>query len=266
MDNPLISFVLSGWLLPPLNALILLVLGLLALAWRRGVGVTLLLLGTGLLYVASAPIVAVATVRALEGPALADAGHAGAQAIVVLGAGTYVDAPEYGQDVPTAGGLVRVRFAAHLQRATGLPVLTTGGAIWGAQIPEGEQMRRVLEEDFRVPVRWVEPTGTTTWSSAVATRAILEPERVRAIFLVTHAWHMRRAQLAFEQAGFTVIAAPTAFTTYSAAYPPGFMPEARALELTRDAWREGIGLGWYKLRAWLGVAGRAAPAPGGAQP
>jgi uncharacterized SAM-binding protein YcdF (DUF218 family) len=266
MDNPLISLLLSGWLLPPLNSLLLLALGLLTLGWRRGVALTLLTLGVVLLYVSSAPIVAVATVRALEGAALAHPKQTGAQAIVVLGAGTYVDAPEYGQDVPTAGGLVRVRYAAHLQRATGLPVLTTGGAIWGAQVPEGEQMRRVLEDEFRVPVRWVEPTGTTTWSSAIATRAILQPQGVRTILLVTHAWHMRRAQLAFEQAGFKVIPAPTAFTTYSAAYPPGFLPEARALELTRDAWREGIGLGWYRMRARLGLAGPGATAPRGTLP
>jgi uncharacterized SAM-binding protein YcdF (DUF218 family) len=60
---------------------------------------------------------------------------------------------------------------------------------------------------------------------------------------------MRRARFAFEQAGFVVIPAPTAFATYAPAYPPGPMPTAEALEMTRKVWREVIGIGWYALRA-----------------
>lgn len=254
MDNPIISALAASWLLPPMNALVLLAAGLLVSRRRRRTGLVLLGIGTVLLYASSAPFVAVASVRALETPAIAHPANSGAGAIVVLGAGSYIDAPEYGTDVPSAGGLERIRYAAFLQRATGLPVLVTGGAVLGARIAEAEHMRAVLEEEFGTPVRWVEPTGTTTWASAIATRAMLHREGIDRILLVTHAWHMRRARFAFEQAGFNAIPAPTAFVTYAAGYPPGPVPDARALNLTRDVWREMIGLGWYRLRASL--AGR----------
>jgi uncharacterized SAM-binding protein YcdF (DUF218 family) len=257
MDNPLVSALSSGWLLPPLNALVLLVAGLLVSRWRRRTGLALLAAGTVLLYASSAPFVAVASIRALEVPPNAQPADSGAQAIVVLGSGSYIGAPEYGRDVPAAGGLERVRYAAFLQRATGLPVLVTGGAVFGAQIPEAEQMRAVLEEELRTPVRWVEPTGKTTWASALATRVVLRGEGIERVLLVTHAWHMRRARFAFEQAGMTIIPAPTAFTTYASAHPPGLMPTAEAMQLTRHAWREVIGIGWYRVRAALAApAGR----------
>lgn len=249
MDNPVVSAIASAWLLPPLNTLVLLAGGLALYRWRRRASVALIAVGTLLLYVCSAPFVAVTTIRALEVPAgpRQEGGDAGA--IVVLTGGTEFAAPEYGTDVPTAAGLERARYAAVLQRRTGLPVLVTGAANFGATLPEAVQVRAVLEEDFRVPVRWVEPTGTTTWSSATASRTLLARERIDRILLVTHAWHMRRALLAFERAGFVVIPAPMGFATHSAEYPPGLMPTARALELTRTAWREVIGIAWYALRS-----------------
>jgi len=251
LDNPVVSGLVSGWLLPPFNALLLLAAGLVVCRWRRRLGLMLVVLGTLLLYVCSAPFVAVASIRALEVPAAGSLEPGGAGAIVVLTAGTYLAAPEYGSDVPTAAGLERMRYAAFLQRRTGLPVLVTGGAIVGAAIPEAVQMRAVLEEELHIPVRWAEPTGTTTWSSAAATRAMLAGEGIDRIVLVTHSWHMRRAMLAFEHAGFTVIPAPTGFATYSPDYPPGLIPTTRALDLTRNAWREALGIGWYALRSRL---------------
>jgi uncharacterized SAM-binding protein YcdF (DUF218 family) len=251
MDDPVLTSLLSGWFLPPANALLLLAGGLLAYRWRPRLALALLVCGAGLLYVASAPVIAFATVRALEPPPLDPARAAAAGAIVVLSSGTYVSAPEYGADTATAGGLERIRYAAHVQRATGLPVLVTGGKVWGASVAEGTHMGAVLERELDTPVRWVEPTGTTTWSSAVATRGILSEEGIDTVVLVTHAWHMRRAAMAFEHAGFTVVPAPTAYATYSAAYPPGFIPTSEALAMTRNAWREAIGIAWYRLRASL---------------
>ena len=249
MDNPMVSALLSGWLLPPANALLLLLAGLLTLRWRRRLGITLICTGTALLYASSAPFMAGASVRALELAAPAGADWQRAQAIVVLGGGSYVAAPEYGGDTLSGSSLERVRYAALLQHRTGLPVLTSGGKVFGVAVPEAEQMRAVLERELGTPVRWVEPGSTTTWTNATASRALLSAAGVRSVALVTHAWHMRRAQFAFEQAGFEVIPAPTGFATHAPDYPPGWMPTANALETTRQVWREVIGIGWYRLRA-----------------
>lgn len=65
--------------------------------------------------------------RPLEPPARDPLADRAGQAIVVLGAGTYFRAPEYGADTVNARGLVRMRYAAHLHRATAKPILATGG-------------------------------------------------------------------------------------------------------------------------------------------
>ena len=57
-----------------------------------------------------------------------------AQAIVVLGAGTYRDAPEFGGlDSISRNALFRVRYAAYLHRQSGLPILAAGGAPLGGR-------------------------------------------------------------------------------------------------------------------------------------
>ena len=52
---------------------------------------------------------------------------------------------------------------------------------------------------------------------------------MQQIYLVTHAWHMPRAQLAFEHAGFSVIPAPTGYTTRFELTVLDFLPDADAL-------------------------------------
>ena len=71
---------------------------------------------------------------------------------------------------------------------------------------------------------------------------------IRRIYLVTHAWHMRRSAMAFRNAGLTVIPAPMAFTTRYRNDVFAFVPTAGTL---RDAYiltHELIGLLWYRIR------------------
>ena len=63
---------------------------------------------------------------------------------------------------------------------------------------------------------------------------------------------MRRARIAFEHAGFTVIPAPTAFATRFRLTVIDFLPDARALHDSAVFFREGVGIGWYYLRALVG--------------
>ena len=68
------------------------------------------------------------------------------------------------------------------------------------------------------------------------------------MYLVTHAWHMPRARLAFEHAGFQVIAAPTAFTTGFQTTALDVLPDARALRDSALFFHELIGMLWYRVR------------------
>ena len=118
----------SGWMLPPLNGLLLLVSGLLIKRWRPRLGLGLLAGGTALLWICGAPLFAERALRAvgIEPPSDPLTGT-GAGAIVILSGGVYVNALEYGSDTVTALTLERLRYGARLHRQTGLPVLVTGG-------------------------------------------------------------------------------------------------------------------------------------------
>ncbi|MGH8623634.1 MAG: YdcF family protein, partial [Burkholderiales bacterium] len=148
--------------------------------------------------------------------------------------------------------LARLRYAAHLHRALGKPLLASGGAPEGNSVPEAQLMRHVLQQDFRVPVQWIEEGSRNTFENALMSAAVLNPAGVQRIYLVTHAWHMRRARVAFEHAGFTVIPAPTGFATRFRLTLIDFLPDARALDDSGIFFREGVGIGWYHLRAFVG--------------
>ena len=70
------------------------------------------------------------------------------------------------------------------------------------------------------------------------------------VYLVTHAWHMPRAQRAFERAGLRVTPAPTAFTTLDRAHRGwlGYLPSTHGLSLSSIALREKIGSLYYESR------------------
>lgn len=239
----LFNLLVSAPLLPPFNGLLLVLAGLL---WRRR---WLTGLGLALLWVLALPVVGQGLLRGLEGEALDLSKPHGAQAIVVLGGARYRDAPEYGHDTVNGVTLERVRYAAWLQRRTGLPVLVSGGRPDGGDLTEGEAMRRVLADEFRVPVRWVEGESINTRENATLSAAMLRSAGVQRVLLVTHGWHMPRAQRAFETAGLAVVPAPTRLHRQALGVQ-GWLP--LGYEDARLALREWLGRAWYALRPAAG--------------
>ena len=240
---------LSSALLPPLNLLLLALLGLLLLFFRRRTGLALLMASLSGLYLLSMPVVGTRLAGLLENRLADGAGTLGdAQAIVILGAGSYPAAPEYGGDTVGAATLERVRWGARLHRSSGLPILVSGGRPFATRTSEAAQMKAALNQDFRAEVTWLEEKSFNTFESARYARQQLAGAKIDRIALVTHAMHMPRARLVFKQAGFSVIEAPTGFCTLR---PPGilnYLPSAQGLELSRTVLYEVIGLGWYHVR------------------
>lgn len=176
-----------------------------------------------------------------------DLAHAGAaDAIVILGGGSYFDAPEYGGDTVSRYTLERLRYGARLQRASHLPIITSGGNPAGGT-PEAYLMRDALTQDFNVPVHWLEAGSNTTWENARNSRAILPPA-IRKVYLITHAWHMPRAIYAFKRAGFEAIPAGTAYSLSRRFNLVDFLPQPRGLTNSYLAIHEAIGLIWYRLK------------------
>jgi uncharacterized SAM-binding protein YcdF (DUF218 family) len=241
---------ISAFLLPPLNLLLVAVLGLWLWHKRPFIARTLLTTSVVLLWLLSTPFIATALLQGLEGkPSATDTGKPLADAIVVLGGGTYFHAPEYGGDTVSAATLERLRFAARLQRETGKPILVTGGAPLGNSTSEAAQMKQVLEQEFNVPVRWAEGASDNTLENARLSRQILKQAGIDRIYLVTHAWHMPRAIRAFQTAGFQVIPAATAYTTRYRTDLLAFVPSAHALYDSRKFMHELIGMLWYQLKS-----------------
>ncbi|MBI5890231.1 MAG: YdcF family protein [Nitrosomonadales bacterium] len=246
----LLTNFLGALLLPPLNLLLLAVLGL--WLWNRRPLAARLLLGTSicLLWLLSTPFIAEALLHGWEGdPYVTDTRKPLADAIVVLGGGTYFHAPEYGGDTVGFATLERLRFAAKLHRETGKPVLVTGGAPQGNSTSEAEQMKQVLAQEFSVPVQWAEGASNNTLENARLSRKLLMQAGISRIYLVTQAWHMPRAVQAFQTAGFQVVPAPTGYTTRYRTDLSAFVPNAYALLQSRIFMHELVGMFWYQLKS-----------------
>ena len=245
----IIRRIVSASLLLPLNIIILLGVGLVLLRRRPRLGKILIVIAWVSLWVLSTPAVSFFLQQSLQSvPALSlDRVPDDGQAIIVLGSGSYCRAPEYsGNDSTTPFGLERLRYAARLHRKTGKPILVTGGKL-GNSTPEAIFMKETLEQDFQVPVRWTEEESHNTMENALFSYSVLQPQGVTRVYLVTHASHMARAQLAFEKAGFHVIPAPTHFATRCQWTPLEFIPNSGAFAASADTVYEWIGWAWYAL-------------------
>lgn len=237
--------------LPPAGPLLLVLFGTLLLWGRKRIGYLFASLGWVLLYFAALPFTAFALAEFLEAtPPLDDRslGRSGAQAIVVLGGGRYSDAPEYGATTSNATELERLRYAAWLQRKSGLPIAVIGGDPLNSGVTGAEYMRRALEEEFHAPVRWADGRSLHTFDNARFAWETLEAAGVTRILLVTHAWHLPRAQPAFEREGFSVTPAPTAYLTRGKLDHGAllWLPRAWAMEQNRRYFHELVGMAWYR--------------------
>jgi len=246
---------IAAFLLPPLSLLLVLALGLFLLYRRRKYAKPLLLAAFGLLWLASTPYFAEGALHLLEAHTTAlDVQHSNGQpqaadAIVILGGGTYFHAPEYaGQDTVNEQTLLRLRYGAMLQRETGKPILVTGGKPLGNSVSEAQQMRASLEQDFRIPVRWAEGASDNTFENARYSFQTLQKAGIKKIYLVTHAWHMPRSADVFRRTGFEVVEAPAAFTTRYRIDLLAFLPRAESLRDSKFFVHEVIGLLWYRVK------------------
>jgi uncharacterized SAM-binding protein YcdF (DUF218 family) len=245
----LLTNLISAFLLPPLNLLLVALAGLLVARRHPRLGRTLLFGSLALLWLCATPYFAGNALRLLESSVKAvDTKAQPADAIIVLGGGTYINAPEYGTDTVSESTLVRVRYAAKLQRETSKPILAAGGKPHGNNLPEAQQMKAVLETEFKVPVRWTEHSSNNTLESAHYSYRQLQKDGVKRVYLVTHAWHMPRSVMAFRSVGFEVIPAPTSFTTDYDTNVLDFLPSGSALDDSWNFMHELVGILWYWLK------------------
>ena len=247
--------------LPPAAPLLLAVFGLLLAALivrARRFGMLLAWLGVGSLWLLGCSAFAVLLAGWLlpdyPPQSAATLQAARVQAIVVLGGGVVADNPEYGvSGIPSSAQpngytLARLRYGAWLARETGLPMAYSGGVGWANKgdmppPPEGMVAQRVLHEEYRQPLRWVDNRARDTQENAELLAPMLLADDIRRIALVTSYPHMARSLFEFRQMGFdAVLPAPTGY------YRPwhgdwlAWLPSA-----------SGLTASWYVLRERLGL-------------
>ena len=250
-----LRFILKQLILPPGGLLLLILLAWLLWVWvgRPRLASACLLIGLGGLWLLSLPVVVERAARLLERePALLEVHWPGlaqhAAAIVVLGSGREEADPAWGDDQPSASAIERLRYAARLHRASGLPILISGGLHYGQPPSEAAMMAGVLQRDFNVPTRWQEERSRTTWENARFSAQLLKAQGVNRVVLVTQAAHMPRARWCFERAGLQVVAAPLGFLGVPNERPlGGWLPEGKALWQSTRLLNEAFGLLVYPL-------------------
>jgi uncharacterized SAM-binding protein YcdF (DUF218 family) len=248
--------ILLGSLLAPPGIIVIIALVGFFLQLRRSMaGAAILTFSIALLIGLSLPITGHQFLSSLESyarPAEPEPGmgdKSTAQAIIVLGAGRNADAPEYQGDTVNALTLERLRYAAQLQRKTGLPIIVSGGSPYQERSSEAELMKRVLVDDFHADVKLMEDKSRNTLENARYCRDLLQDTGIRQAYLVTQAWHMRRAVWSFQSYGIDVIPAATGFSTLSRENSSfvGYLPSALGMRMTGLAIRERVGYFWYSV-------------------
>jgi uncharacterized SAM-binding protein YcdF (DUF218 family) len=238
-------------IVPPVNLLTLGLAGAVACRrWprlgRRVMAISLL----GLLLF-SLPLVSSPLIASLElGLPRAPPDHPPAAIVILSG-----DAG-YGSDEGLEKGsgigaltLERMRAGAILQRQTGLPVLVSGGELeWQAE-PIATLMARALDHEFGVPVRWIEPKSQDTWQNAEFSAPLLRAAGIDSIYLVSDAWHLRRAAVAFAHFGIATTPTPLRYHRWPRFRFDDFMPHASSFLYSYYALHEWIGCVYYALRS-----------------
>ena len=235
---------LTAMLLPPFNVLILWGLALLLAKWQwKKISRICTALGIAILYLSSIPYSAQRLKDSLtHNDNLSLTQYKSAQAIVLLGGGLRDSQELFAPLASNAFQLERLRYAAYLQKNTGLPLLITGASPTGAS--EAKVSAQELEMFFNVPTQWLENQALTTKENALLSKPILQQAGIHKIILVTNEWHMQRAKLLFEQQGFEVLPASVGEGVTPTDYGLNighFIPQASAMAKNMQLLKEWLG-------------------------
>ena len=239
---------LQSFLLPPLNSLLIILLGVYFFKLQRTRAQLIIIVGSLSLYLQATPIVAYKLNHGLAPAPMQLSKIYTTQALVVLGGGISTSVDEYKVGaVSNSETFIRIRYAAYLAKKNPqLPIFVSGGAI-DSHDSEASLMKKALQQEFNVknPI-FMEPDSKTTSENAKYSARLLQQYGISTVVLVSSASHIRRASALFERNGIRVTAAPTGF------YPLGyyrllwFIPSSGAMLTTATVLHEVIGY-WYDL-------------------
>jgi uncharacterized SAM-binding protein YcdF (DUF218 family) len=262
-----LSALTTALLIPPMNLVPLGLAGLVLARYRPRLGRAVTWAAMLGLFVLGMPFVSQSLIESLQAdiPRIVPARAVPASAveapeeqlpgaIVVLsaesgGGGVGGILPVYGAGPLT---LERMQAGAMLSRKLGLPILVTGGSLEIGAPPIAMQMARSLREDFGLAAAWVEPRADDTWENAKFGAEILKAAGIRRVYLVSSAWHLRRALIAFRHFGLDAVPVADRFDPAPRLEFDAFVPRVAAWQKSYYALHEWIGCAYYALRRDLG--------------
>jgi uncharacterized SAM-binding protein YcdF (DUF218 family) len=230
---------LTSLAMPPTSLLLLAVLSLMLIKRWPTISRMVLWLSISSLLLLSLPVVSRGLVALLDAPQLDVKSAKSAQAIVILGGGLIRATPEYG-DTLSSASLARTRYGAKLAKEFKLPILVTGGQVFGGQ-PEAEVMASTLANEFGVPARWIEKRSRNTAENTQYSAELLRADKVRKVILVTDDTHMRRALAHCEAAGLICYSAPVSISSHDSDSWIQQLPNAGAMQTSELALHEFLG-------------------------
>ena len=251
MLDDLIRFarpIVTAAVIPPVGFLWLALVGAVIIRRHLRLGRIFIALGLAGIYAFGTPIVSHALVAGLESglpDAASEQGPPPGAIIILGGDGQQITGP-IGSAVPGALSIQRLAGGATLARETALPILISGGTLGHGEPPISILMAKSMATAFALPVNWIEPRSANTCENAAFSAQILRGVGIESAWVVTHAWHMRRALLSFAQAGFTVRPAPLPAESFEAAGIYDFVPMASGWSRSYYAFHEWIGLLAYR--------------------
>ena len=245
---------LTALVMPPVPLLVLVLIGARQMFRRRLLAWLLILLATLGLWFSGTQALGHVLVQGLvkpppplAGSELAELRRSPKTAIMVLGAGRRLTAPEYGVSSLNFRSAERLRYGIWLARETGLPLGFSGGVGHGAAAgaSEAEIAARVAEREFNKTLRWQEGESRDTHENAVKTVALLQPQGIEKIVVVTDALHMRRAVANFERAAegkpIRIVAAPMGIRGSGHLSGADWLPSLQGYEEVWMALHEALG-------------------------
>lgn len=240
----------TALLLPPMNLVIGVAIGVLALKRFHRPAKVLIATCLILLLALSLPVTSKLLVASLEAdlpardPQALAAGGPPPGAVVVLSGEMKIARPAGGiLPGPGLGALTleRERAGIVLARRTGLPLLMSGGVLEPGMKSIAAIMAEEAERDFATPGSRIEGRSIDTWENAQFSAGLLAQDGITRVYLVTHAWHMRRSLMVFAHFGIDAVPAATYLDTYPTGRFDEFVPSIAA-------WHES----YYAIHEWIG--------------
>jgi uncharacterized SAM-binding protein YcdF (DUF218 family) len=248
----IIKKLVAPFLLPPgIFVLLLVVIGTALIFWRRWrMGLMNLALGFTLWVLSTAPL-ANGLMRGLEADFSIPASPSG-DVILLLGGGTIDNVPDLsGTGAPSPQMMGRIVTAVRLYRRLKLPIVVTGGHVFEDDpIPESAVDKRFLM-DLGIPGKMIieEDRARDTQENARFTAAICRRKGFSKPILLTAAYHLKRACMAFHDAGMDVIPFPAYFLgSSSPSYAwHSLLPRDGRVSPCANALHEYLGILYYRM-------------------